>query len=48
MHASKKNLCNNVLKDLMKTARKDDKTVWKIHTFVWKRKHWSSIAWSDY
>lgn len=38
MHASKKNLCNNVLKDLMKTARKDNKTVWKIHTFVWKKK----------
>ena len=22
----------------MKTARKDNKTVWKIHTFVWKKK----------
>ena len=22
----------------MKTARKDDTTVWKIHTFVWKKK----------
>ena len=22
----------------MKTARKDDKPVWKIHTFVWKKK----------
>ena len=23
----------------MKTARKDNKTVWKIHTFVWKKEN---------
>lgn len=38
MYVCKKNFCNNVLKDLMKIVCKDDKIVWKIYIFVWKKK----------